>query len=105
MFDFALVFNKPVIYADTSFDTAPYDACWLDEETWTFSTLPKIGQHLSAENLPDIKNVIDTCLNDFQYEKGRNDARQEAWANIGESAFRTVDYLVQKHDELIKTSK
>ena len=100
MFDFALVFNKPVIYADTSFDTAPYDACWLDEETWTFSTLPKIGQHLSAENLPHIKEVIDSCLRDSQYAQGRENARREAWANIGSSAVRTADYLVSKHDEL-----
>ena len=100
MFDFALVFNKPVIYADTSFDTAPYDACWLDEETWTFSTLPKIGQHLSAENLPHIKDVIDSCLQDSQYAEGREAARQEAWANIGHSAEKTVEYLVAKHAEL-----
>ena len=96
MFDFALVFNKPVIYADTSFDTAPYDACWLNEETWTFSTLPKIGEHLSTENLPRIKEVIESCLHDSQYAEGREAARQEAWANIGHSAERTVDYLMSK---------
>ena len=32
IFDFAMVFDKPVIYADTHFDKAPYDACWLEEE-------------------------------------------------------------------------
>ena len=100
MFDFALVFNKPVIYADTSFDTAPYDACWLDEETWTFSTLPKIGVQLTEDNLGQIKDVIDVCLTETRYAEGRQNARDEAWAHIGESAVRTVDYLVKKRSEL-----
>ena len=100
MFDFALVFNKPVIYADTSFDTAPYDACWLEEETWTFSTLPKIGQQLTEENLPHIKEVIDACMHETRYADAIEAARNEAWAHIGESASRTVDYLMKKHAEL-----
>ena len=31
IFDFALVYDKPVIYADTEFDKSPYDAWWLDK--------------------------------------------------------------------------
>ena len=31
IFEYALVFKEPFIYADTEFDTLPYDADWLDE--------------------------------------------------------------------------
>ena len=51
IFDFALIFNKPIIYADTSFDTAPYDADWLDEEYWSLRMLPKLGLKLVVCNI------------------------------------------------------
>lgn len=100
MFDFSLVFDKPIIYADTSFDKAPYDACWLEDEMWTFKTLPKIGEQLTSENLDSIKELIDNCLNDPKYQEGREIARQETWANIGTSAERIVDYLVDTQDKI-----
>ena len=101
MFDFSLVFNKPIIYADTSFDKAPYDACWIDKETWTFSTLPLIGEKLDENSFSNIKELIDKCLNDQKYQDGINNARNEAWEHIGESASLTVDYLMNKRNELL----
>lgn len=96
IFDFALVFDKPVIYADTAFDKSPYDACWLEEELWAFSTLPKIGRQLTMENLDDIRTLIDDCLNAPGYQAAREAARQETWAYIGEAAPRVADYLMEK---------
>lgn len=100
LFDFSLVFDKPIIYADTSFDKAPYDACWLKDELWTFTILPKIGQQLTKENFHSIKDVIDSCMNDPKYSEGRKQARSDTWAYIGESASRTVDYLMDKYEQL-----
>ncbi len=104
LFDFSLVFDKPIIYADTSFDKAPYDACWLDEEMWTFDILPEIGQQLTEENLDSIKDVIDSCLNDTKYSKGRDKARNDTWVHMGEAATRTADYLITKHENLMKNN-
>jgi CDP-glycerol glycerophosphotransferase (TagB/SpsB family) len=100
IFDFSLVYDKPVIYADTAFDKAPYDAYWLEDELWTFATLPAIGQQLTEDNLGRIGDVIDTCLHDPRYQAGRDRARQETWAHIGTAAERTVDYLMQKYEQL-----
>ena len=100
MFDFSLVFDKPIIYADTSFDKGIYDACWLEEEMWTFDILPVIGQQLMTDKIDDIKDVIDTCLNDPRFAEGRNRARSEAWAHPTEATKRTVDYLMAKYREL-----
>jgi CDP-glycerol glycerophosphotransferase (TagB/SpsB family) len=30
IFDYTLIFDRPVIYADTDFDKAPYDAAWFE---------------------------------------------------------------------------
>ena len=100
IFDFALVFDKPVIYTDTPYDKEPYDASWLQEEMWTFTTLPKIGQKLTEENLADVQTLIEQCLNEEKYQKARDTARSETWANIGEAASLCAEYLIQKEEKL-----
>ena len=99
IFDFSLVFDKPVIYADTKFDTSPYDAWWLEKECWTFGVLPRIGQVLKPDNMENLKEMIDTCLEDPRYAEGRRQARAETWVHQGEGAVRAVDYLLKKLEE------
>ena len=100
IFDFALVFDRPILYADTSMDLAPYDACWLDEPLWTFSILPQIGEPLTEAALDRLKELIDRCLTDSRYRQGRERARAESWLHSGQAAVRTVDYLLEKCRQL-----
>lgn len=100
LFDFALAFDKPVIYADVSFDKGPYDAWWLDEEMWMFGILPKIGKQLTEENIGNIKEVIDTTLSDPELKAGRDLARSQAWANPGGSVEAMADYLIEARKRL-----
>ena len=93
MFDYALIFDRPFIYADIEFDKSPYDAAWLEEDMWTLKILPHIGIPLKEEDFDNIREVIDRTVNDESLEKGRERARKETWANPGEAASRTVDYL------------
>ena len=94
IFDFALVFDKSVIFADTSFDKAPYDAAWLDEDLWTYRVLPKLGMKLTEDSIDDIKSIIDECIENTRYREGRDIARQETWQHIGEGAARAVDFIL-----------
>ncbi|MCQ2502430.1 MAG: CDP-glycerol glycerophosphotransferase family protein [Saccharofermentans sp.] len=100
-FDFSLVFNKPIIYTDTKFDYGPYDASWIDEPLWTFSILPELGLELNEDNADKIKELIDRCIEDPSFEKGRDKAREEAWCHIGEGAKRAVDLVMQKYSETL----
>lgn len=100
-FDFCFVFDKPIIYTDTSFDKSPYDACWIDEELWTFEVLPDLGVKLDESNMDRIREVIDTCLHDQKYKEGRDRARSGMWTYIGEAGKRTADYLIAKREELV----
>ena len=104
IFDFSLVFDKPVIYADTSFDKGPYDAWWLDDELWTFSILPKIGKQLTQDNFASIGELIESCLNAPELAQGREQARSETWVNIGNSASAVVDYLIDKRHSLLEVN-
>ena len=100
IFDFALVYDKPIIYADTKFDTSPYDAWWLDYPMWTFSALPRIGQKLTMENIGTLKSMIDLCLKEPKYAQGRKEVREETWKYRGEGAKRVVDYILDKYNDM-----
>ncbi len=100
MFDYALIFDRPFIYADIEFDKSPYDAAWLEEDMWTLRILPSIGIPLKEEDFDSIKDVIDRTVNDETLAQGRDKARAETWANPGKAAELTVDYLVKKYIEI-----
>ena len=100
IYDFALVFDKPVIYTDTEFDFGPYDAWWLDRPFWTFTAMQLVGQKLTKDNFTDIRTMIDECLSDTKYTEGREELRRQIWAYRGEGAKRTAEYLINKHAEI-----
>jgi hypothetical protein len=99
MFEFAMVFDKPIIYTDTKFDPAPYDADWINETPWTFKILPSLGLELNENNKDKIKDLIDKCIEDPSFTKGREKARSDIWVHIGESAERSADYIISKVKE------
>lgn len=100
VFDFALVFDRPVIYADVSFDKGVYDAWWLKEEMWNFEILPKIGVPLTEEKIGEIGRVIEDALQAPELKAGRELARQQAWVNPGKSVEAIADYLIRTRDRL-----
>ena len=95
------MFDRPLIYADTQFDTAPYDAAWIDdEEYWTLQILPKLGVRLAESDFPHLKEVIDGVTESEEYAAGRAEIRDTVWQHRGHAAERTVDYLVAKRESL-----
>lgn len=100
IFDYTLIYDKPVIYTDARIDVSLDDAWWLKESLWTSEILPQIGHQLQEENLGSLKEIIGECLNDDRYSEGRSKARKEAWVHEGEGASRAADYLLNKSKEL-----
>ena len=100
IFDFTLVYDKPVIYTDPDFDLSPYDAWWLNKPLWTTTALPRLGAKLTDENMEDLKNVIDECIDDPKYEELRREVKAETWEHFGNGAVRAADYLIAKYNEL-----
>lgn len=100
IFDFSLVFDKPVIFADTHYNKAPYDAAWVEDELWRFKVLPELGIPLKQSDFSNLKNLITDLLNNEKYQLGRNRVRTEAWQHQGDAAANIVDYLVKKSTEL-----
>lgn len=100
VFDFSLIYDKPVIYTDPNFNLAPYDAWFLSHPLWTLSALPRIGKELKMDNLDNIKELIDSCLEDSQYAHARKEVRNETWVYFSEGAVRSADYLMEKYAQL-----
>ena len=100
IFDFTLIYDKPVIYTDPQFDVSLYDAWWLDTPLWTTSALPRLGAQLTEENMQNLKDLIDTCITDPKYAEGRKQVKEETWVHSGEGAERTATYLISKYEEL-----
>lgn len=94
MCDYALVFDRPLVYADTHIDLSTYDACWIDEPVWRMQILPTIGKCLDEKDFPDMKEVLDSVMASDTYREGRKNVREKVWQHVGESAERTVDYLL-----------
>lgn len=105
IFDFSLVYDKPIIYTNPNFDLSVYDAWWLDRPLWTLSALPRLGKELTQESLFNIKELIDECLEDPQYKEGRKKVKNETWECFGKGAKNTVDYILKKYDELTKIER
>ena len=101
IFDFAFVFGRPVIYADTSFDSEPYDASWLEEDPlWTFEVLRQIGVQLTPDRMEEIGKIVEECVNSTDLRESRERAREKAWEYIGRSAERAADYLIETRERL-----
>ncbi len=93
LFDYALVFDKPVIYTNAEFDKSVYDCWFLKDELWTIRILPQIGKELAPSCFDSIGLLIRECLSDEGLRAGRDQARRETWMYRGEGAKRTVDYI------------
>ncbi len=98
--DFTMVFDKPIIYTDTKFDTAPYDAAWINETPWIIKMLPELGLELNENNVSNIKDLIDRCIDDSSFSKGRAKARAEAWVPMGNGIEKTIDFIINKYNEI-----
>lgn len=105
IYDFALVYDKPVIHADADFDNSPYDAWWLDCDIWTFKALSRLGEKLTMENMDSLKDMIDMCLKDTRYAQGRKEVREETWMCRGEGTVRVADYLINKYKDMCGEEK
>ncbi len=101
-FDFAFIFDKPIIYTNPDFDRSPYDAWWLEEDLWTERALPRLGELLTPENESDLKGLIDRCLEDPRYAEGRREMKEQTWVFPSEGGRRAAEYLIGKVAEITK---
>jgi hypothetical protein len=99
-FDYAFVFDKPLIYSNTGFTKNLYDAWRFEEDPWNVATPRRIGIELTKENIPNLKQIIDDSIGNTSLDEARNEAKNETWCNIGSSSRVIAYYLADKYEEL-----
>ena len=100
LFDFSLLFNKPIMYANADIELDPFDAWWIKDRPWTLTVLPRLGKPITEKSMGNLKSMIDECIKDPQFENSRRKVRKDAWQHPGEAASRIADYLERKLSEL-----
>lgn len=103
VFDYTMVFDRPIIYTEGSYNDDYYDSAWLVDQgpLWKFETYPKLGVALDEGQLPRMREVIAELVADTELRAVRSQVRSEAWCLQGEGAQATVDYLERKRAELV----
>ena len=106
IFDYTLVFEKPVIYTSANIDYGLFDAWWMENgKSLTFDVLEKIGMQLDENNIDNIDTLIDQCLTDETFKDRLQQGKNEIWENVGNSVNTIVDYMVEKRENLLAVEK
>ncbi|MCL1927441.1 MAG: CDP-glycerol glycerophosphotransferase family protein [Treponema sp.] len=100
IFDYAFLFDKPVIYVKQGFDLRPYDADDLGEDAaeklWQFRTLKEMGIELTEDDFPRIGEIIQNASDSEELRQARQKAKDTAWQYRGEAGRRIVDFMVER---------
>jgi hypothetical protein len=102
IFDYAFLFDKPVLYVSQKIDMRPYDADDLYTESggaaenlWHFRTLRTIGVELKEEMFDSIADVIKEMSDSAELKAARKKAKAEAWQYEGEAGRRAADFMIE----------
>ena len=101
VYDFTLIFDRPVIYAEGQFDPSVYDAAWLDHPLRKFDHYAMMGRPLRADMLDNMQQVLDGVMEDQELAEGRRQVSEEVWWHKGECAERIVDYLTMARERVL----
>jgi hypothetical protein len=96
VFDYAFLFNRPVVYPAFTFDKRPYDMADIAEEAWTFRAIRDIGFALNEADFAGIGRFLEKIpATDSAYIEKIRRLKDEAWMHCGEAGKRAVDVLVE----------
>lgn len=100
IFDYAFLFERPVIYINQEMNREIYDMSDLDEEPWRYKAIREIGIELTKDNFKNIISMIQNLSSNDKVLSAIQNARNVAWQKQGQSAKNVVDYLIEKQKEL-----
>ncbi|AEF81291.1 CDP-glycerol glycerophosphotransferase family protein [Leadbettera azotonutricia] len=93
IFDYAFLFNRPVVYPRFEFDKRPYDLSDIDDEAWTFRAIREIGLPVDETQFKDIEGILDRVMGEKKRGESTKRLKDEAWMYPGEAGMRIVDAL------------
>lgn len=101
IYDFAFIFERPVIFArPQSLEFPKTDQFWTREPVWNLAVLPQLGQELSKDNMGEIVGMINHLVHSDQSKESIRRLKEESWLHQGHAAEVVTDYLLDKCEEL-----
>ena len=95
IYDFVFLFDKPVIINVQDLDLNIYDAQDLEQEPYYIKSIKNIGMQIDGSALNNIKETITNLVQNSQMQSNRSEVKANMWKYQGESAKRTVDFIMQ----------
>jgi CDP-glycerol glycerophosphotransferase (TagB/SpsB family) len=102
IFDYAFVFEKPVITVVLDYDFLGQEANDLPHELWELSVLNKIGKRINSKDLKNISNVVQRVLSDSYDKSNAEKLREESLYNYKNSGEIIASYLSEIMKEVDK---
>jgi hypothetical protein len=97
-FDFAFLYNKPVITLDIPKESREeFESIYL-EQPWAEMVSTQIGPVVNHKSINQLTEIVKSTLKDFPQQK-LLELRDTTIANFGNSAPKIVAYLFEKIDE------
>lgn len=100
VFDYSLVFEKPVITIAFEYDFLGQEANDLPYEVWELSILDKIGKRIKADEFSRIDDVIEEVLTDESKKQELRNLREQSLYNYMQSGEVIADSLVKIMDDM-----
>jgi CDP-glycerol glycerophosphotransferase (TagB/SpsB family) len=100
IFDYAFLFERPVVYPRFDFDKRPYDLADIEDEAWTFRAIRKLGDAVDEEDFGRIEELLDGIIGKEGKKEAIRTLKEEAYMYPGEAGKRTVDALLAIKDGL-----
>ncbi|MDR0409960.1 MAG: CDP-glycerol glycerophosphotransferase family protein [Spirochaetaceae bacterium] len=112
IFDYAFLFDRPVLYVNHRIDMRLYDADDLLEDAdgddsgasleklWIFRTLKAIGIELMDDFFDSIGELIKNAADSEDLRAARHKAKNEAWQHRAKAGKLTADFMIQTVKEI-----
>ncbi len=94
IFDFAFVFERPVLTLDYEPDLSPYDANDIAEKPWEFEVLNNIGKKISLDDIKNIREIVQNLTNDKEFSQRIQNFRDKSIYNFGKSGSIIAEQLL-----------
>lgn len=100
VFDYAFVFEKPVITIDLEYNFIGQEANDLPYDVWELTVLDEIGKRIKPEQLNNISSIIDELLNNKAGKESIKRLRDKSLYNYKNSGEAIANNLVKIMEDI-----
>lgn len=94
VFDFAFLFEKPVVTIKSDLNRLGFEAADLPWDPWEFSVLDVLGYQIGEDEIDRLPTILDSILNGISKVDAIRQLREDCAVNFGCAAESVADQLL-----------